>query len=361
MSASAGTGKQIRYQFNWMFGAKNDLAFYFLPLIFALLLYGITQSNLLSAGLLLVMVGNGMGLNQLHLGPSWFFYFDKTNAAHWEGDPKRKQIYYLVPLLILIVSTALGVLAPGINYLITTLWGIQHFIQQNYGILMLYHTKDTGEAMGNRFLASRSLWAASVFFSIFYFNKLVFKTSGNPIFFGLVAVTALITLAYCWMYLADLRKQMAAGAPLNVPALLFWAMGIVYFAPFALANYDAGTAFIIPGVMHWSQYLLLNYLLVKYKYDDGEEKRLITPHPIFLFIALALFFWVASFSLVAWKLADSHVTLLLTGFLFGVSNVHYWQDAFLWRFREEFQRQSILPYLKEAHQKENMGTGIAPA
>jgi hypothetical protein len=53
--------------------------------------------------------------------------------------------------------------------------------------------------------------------------------------------------------------------------------------------------------------------------------------------------------------------LLLTGFLFGVSNVHYWQDAFLWRFREEFQRQSILPYLKEAHQKENMGTGIAPA
>lgn len=219
MSSQAGSRKHIQYKYNWMFGSKNDLAFYFLPLIFALLLYAVTQSSLVSAGLLMVMIGNGMGLNQLHLGPSWFFYFDKTNLNYWSEDPKRKQVYYIAPLIILAVSTILGVAAPGINYLLTTLWGIQHFIQQNYGILMLYHNKDTGEAMGNRFLASRSLWAASVFFSLFYFNKLVFKDGGGLIFVGLAALVAVIALAYCWMYLQDLRKQIDAGAYLNVPVL----------------------------------------------------------------------------------------------------------------------------------------------
>lgn len=355
MSAGSDAGtRKLQLRYNWMFGAGNDLAFYFLPIIFALLLYGLTQSNLLSAGLLLAMVGNGMGLNQLHLGPSWFFYFDKNNTSHWNADPRQKRIYYLAPLVILAASTILGVAEPGINYLLTTLWGMQHFIQQNYGILMLYHSKGSGEAVGDRFLASRSVWAASLFFCLFYFQKLIFKGGLSPLFIGIAALFALVAAAYSWLYLKHLGKQLDQGATLNVPALLFWVMSIFYFSPFAICNYDATTAFVIPGVMHWSQYLLLNYLLVKYKYDDEQAERLTTPHPIFLFIALALFFWIASFSLVAWKLADGHLTKLITGFLFGVSNVHYWQDAFLWRFREEFQRNSIMPYLKEAHEKENL-------
>jgi hypothetical protein len=28
-----------------------------------------------------------------------------------------------------------------------------------------------------------------------------------------------------------------------------------------------------------------------------------------------------------------------------MSNIHYFQDAFFWRFREQFQRDSIMPYL----------------
>lgn len=73
MSASAGTGKQIRYQFNWMFGAKNDLAFYFLPRFHA---------------------GNGGRRNQIFdIGPDTVFCFERivfqaliANEAHYVCD-----------------------------------------------------------------------------------------------------------------------------------------------------------------------------------------------------------------------------------------------------------------------------------
>ena len=341
----------IKYKFAWMFGRNNDLLFYFAPILLALGLYAAVQNNIVRAGLLFLIVANGLGLNQFHLGPSWYFYFDKKNLEHWRSDKGRAMLFFGGPIIILTVCTLLGAVQPGILFLLTTLWGIQHFIQQNFGILILYHNPNSGEAIASRTLQSRSLWSASVFFSIFYFEKLVFKGGGIAIFAAVAAVLALVAIFYCALYLKDLMGQVKQGASLNVPALLFWFMGVVYFAPFALADYNETTAFIIPGVMHWSQYMFLNYMLVKYKYQ-GEESKQLPMAPMLLFFGLAVLVFVLSFSLQNVRLSGTFVNPIV-GFLLGLSNVHYFQDAFLWRFREQFQRQSILPYLKQARMIES--------
>lgn len=43
---------------------------------------------------------------------------------------------------------------------------------------------------------------------------------------------------------------------------------------------------------------------------------------------------------------------LLMGCSIAMSNIHYFQDAFFWRFREQFQRDSIMPYLLQGRHVE---------
>jgi len=337
---------EVKFKFAWMFGRTNDILFYFAPIVLALAVYYALESNLVAAGLMTVIAANGLGLNQLHLGPSWYFYFDKNNQEHWLSDKKRAFMFYVVPIIILLVCTVMGVYQPGLLFLLTTLWGMQHFIQQNFGILALYHNHNCGEAVVSRELQQRSLWASSLFFCSFYFERLMLKGQHATAFLIVVSVLALAAIFYCGLYLRSLRQQVKDGAALNVPALLFWFVSVIYFSPFAFAKYNEMTAFLIPGVMHWSQYMFLNYMLAKYKYE-GERAKLMPLHPLLLFALLAAFLFVFSFFLYSVKLSGHYVQPLV-GFLFGLSNVHYFQDAFLWRFREEFQRQSILPYIKRA-------------
>lgn len=344
-----------KLKFAWMFGRSNDLIFFFAPLILGLAIYGMVQNNLIVSGLIFAIVaGNGLGLNQLHLGPSWLFWLDKKNLEHWRSNKKLAFLYFVGPPLILLLSAIIGVFHIGLVYVFTTLWGMQHFIQQNFGILALYHNRNSGEAVASRTLQSRSLWASSVFFCAFYFHKLIFNDNGGQSFVILASLLLLVAVFYCVLYFLDIFKQVKAGAQLNVPALLFWIMSVLYFLPFAICKYDAQTAFLIPGVMHWVQYLFLNFMLVKYKYR--EDNAALLPGPsMTVFVVVALLIFVASFGLYALKPVLSGPSLnFLVGFIFGISNMHYYQDAFLWRFREEFQRNSIMPYLKEARLAENV-------
>ncbi|MCA9804377.1 MAG: hypothetical protein KC777_20550, partial [Cyanobacteria bacterium HKST-UBA02] len=43
---------------------------------------------------------------------------------------------------------------------------------------------------------------------------------------------------------------------------------------------------------------------------------------------------------------ESRELYLISGAIMGLSFVHYLQDAWLWRFRDPFIRQSVLPFLK---------------
>ena len=114
-------------------------------------------------------------------------------------------------------------------------------------------------------------------------------------------------------------------------------------------NFASG--FLAPLVWHWFQYIGLNFHMVRTKYRDERLKNLPLLKPVFLFFMVGLILVIVNLMLVI-----GSNTLLTTGevsrkvilgtlLAFGFS--HYFLDAFLWRFREPYQRETILPYLKK--------------
>ncbi|MFA6555845.1 MAG: hypothetical protein WCT03_05425, partial [Candidatus Obscuribacterales bacterium] len=314
-----------------------------------------------SPSLLFLFIVNAFGIGPMHQGPTWFFYFDKKNSQYWAQDPKRVALYYVAPLLVGAISAYLAVTTPWLGLTVTTLWGVQHFVQQNLGIVLLYHNKNANEALPNRDLLSRSLWTPSIFFvSVFFYRQLF---AGVESYWAMAAFAALALLALFDIarYLNNILKQVSAGASLNVPAFIFWLTSVLYFIPFVWPGQRVETAFLIPGTMHWCQYIGLNLILVRYKYQD-EKRKFDIPFNAQALMAVLCFgslgIYMATHAIRLDFSPNSFNFKFMLGLSVAMSNIHYFQDAFFWRFREQFQRDSIMPYLLQARQVDTASAKI---
>jgi hypothetical protein len=245
--------------------------------------------------------------------------------------------------------TAIG--KPLIN-LVWMLWALQHFIQQNVGILLLYHNHNKGEAIVPRELEQRSQWAASSFFFAMFMQRVMLKGEVNLLTEIVLAATLLWALVVCGQYMVELVKQVRGGAYLNMPAFLFWVMSVLSFLPLAFFGRHFGEAYLITTTVHWFQYIGLNYILVRNKYkDDDQISHLPARHPIGLLVGVCLVLLAANLILgVSSK--DLHLPTVVRDLAWGagvgIAICHFYLDAFIWRFREPYQRQAVLPYLKIA-------------
>lgn len=359
------------FVYPWMASRNHDVFWYFAPILVAITaVVLIQQFPAMGTGLLFLLLINAFGVGPAHQGPTWFFYFDKKNREHWTGDSKKLFFYFVAPILVFLGSVALAMFSPGVGFIITTAWGIQHFVQQNFGMTLLYHNKNNNEAMPDRKLLQRSLWTPAIFFTSMFFVKVatnpivVPKVTGgpmpplppaqpltDPVLIGVLSVLGVLALFDVTRYLLDMRRQVLQGARINVPAFMFWAVSVLYFVPFIIPGQRIETMFLIPGTMHWFQYIGLNVVLVKEKYKDENRKNDIPCGAIALMTMLcvgsALFFVVNRSFGLNFEL-QSQAYLFFIGVYTGLANVHYYQDAFFWRFREKFQRESIMPYLLQA-------------
>jgi len=353
MTSSSQAAKTDKlFCFPWMASREFDLLWFFAPLLIAAVATVVLQYQpFASPGLLFLFVVNAFGIGPMHQGPTWFFYFDKKNNEYWAQDRMRQCVYYLGPVLVFIASVALAIAAPGIGMAITVLWGVQHFIQQNLGMCTLYHNKNAGEAVVARPLLSRSLWTPAVFFVSIFFYRILFPGQDSIWALAVFTLLGLLALFDVGRYLNDVRRQVAEGARINAPAFMFWAVSVLYFLPFTWPGQRLDIVFLIPGTMHWCQYIGLNLILIRHKYDD-ENRKVDIPCSAQILMALLCVVSLAAFlGTHALKLDFSINSLyfkLFLGMVVGMANVHYYQDAFFWRFREKFQRDSILPYLLKA-------------
>lgn len=345
-----------------MASREFDLLWFFAPLLVAIAASVCLQlPAAASPSLLFLFIVNAFGIGPMHQGPTWFFYFDKKNSQYWAQDPKRVALYYVAPLLVGAISVYLAVTTPWLGLTVTTLWGVQHFVQQNLGIVLLYHNKNANEALPNRDLLSRSLWTPSIFFvSVFFYRQLF---AGVESYWAMAAFAALALLALFDIarYLNNILKQVSAGASLNVPAFIFWLTSVLYFIPFVWPGQRVETAFLIPGTMHWCQYIGLNLILVRYKYQDEKRKFDIPFNAQALMAVLclgSLGIYMATHAIRLDFSPNSFNFKFMLGLSVAMSNIHYFQDAFFWRFREQFQRDSIMPYLLQARQVDTASAKI---
>lgn len=338
-----------------------DLLWYFAPILVAIAAtYLIQYVPYFATGLLMLFVANAFGVGPAHQGPTWFFYFDKRNRAYWAESKQRIFIYYVAPVLVFVLSIVLAVYVPALSLTIMALWGIQHFIQQNFGITLLYHNKSNNEAIPERNLLLRSLWTPAIFFSTIFFYNVVFAPALTDLFApGALSLCATIVITVLGLLavfdvtrvLLSMRKQVAGGARINVPAFMFWVVSVLYFVPYILPGQKLETVNLINGTMHWFQYIGLNMILVEQKYAAEDRKRDIPCGAVLLMVILCVgstLFFLLNRGVQQTFPIDSFNWRVLMGVYIGLANVHYYQDAFFWKFREKFQRDSIMPFLMQA-------------
>lgn len=343
--------------FPWMASRNFDVLWYFAPIFVAIAATYLLQTVPAAAtGLLMLFIVNAFGVGPAHQGPTWFFYFDKRNREYWSADKKRAFLYYVAPALVFVATVGIYIVQPIVGFLISTVWGLQHFVQQNFGMTLLYHNKNNNEALPTRNLLLRSLWTPSILFVSFFFYRQMVPGPMAAWGYVIFSILSLVALYDVGRYAMDLRRQVIAGARLNVPAAMFWLVAVLYYVPFTFPWQRIEIVYLIPGTMHWFQYIGLNLILVKEKYGTEERKNDI-PCGAWLLTAIlcigsTLFFLlnlgVQQEGLLHGYEKGSLLFQTLLGVYVGLSNVHYFQDAFFWRFREKFQRESIMPYLMQA-------------
>lgn len=342
------------FSYTWMFGRTFDIMFFFVPILIGVACFSLSQlSAVSSSAFWLFLALDAFGAGPFHFGPTWFAYFDKKNRDHWGSDRKKTIIFFLVPILLIVGTTAVFLFEPygSIIVALITIWAIQHLVQQNVGILLLYHNKDSGEAIVDRALEMKSQQYPATLFSLLFFHRIFLLNApgiGWDIFFAVLAVWAFTPVV---RYILEMRKQVREGAKINVPALAFWVLSITMMIPFAFVGKTFSEAWVIPVTVHWFQYIGLNYAMVKKKYGDDSPLKQDLPKisPMVLFFVTCIGLLVAAVLIMPVGTAvfksNPMLVKMLTGLWLGVTACHYFLDAFLWRFREAHARQSILPHL----------------
>jgi hypothetical protein len=154
------------------------------------------------------------------------------------------------------------------------------------------------------------------------------------------------------LYLWSLFSQVRQGAYLNMPAFLFWLVSILFFVPFALPLGNFDVCWILPSLMHWWQYIGLNYVIVKFKYTSEEETQYLPANrPVLVFAAVCgvvLLLQFGSYCFFNHEFPQKQYMSIWSSFFLGLNMVHYLLDGFIWRFREKHNRDAVLVPLLNA-------------
>jgi hypothetical protein len=349
MVDSTLTVGQGRIRYPWMFGSTVDVCFYFVPILLGFLLYALMQSVLFQSAFWAVLIINAFGAGPFHQGATWFAYLDQGNRTEFSSTFKKRLIFFVAPVAITLVSMAMAVFPPTYTLLIAvwTVWSLQHLVQQNVGILLLYHNHGKQEAIVPKVLEARSLQVPAIAFGLIFFFRVLMRGSLPQIMLPVIACVSIYAVVVVVRYLLSLSSQMKSGAYLNMPAFLFWLCSAISLLPLAFLGKGWEDGYIVPITAHWFQYIALNYVLVKNKYQKEQVSALPIAQPLVLFFAVCLLIVIAMMgvSLVKVYTVDSLASKAMAGFVLGLGNVHYFLDAFMWRFREPSRRAAILPYL----------------
>lgn len=342
--------KESSLRFDWMFGQRADLLFFFLPVVLALaIFYGLEQAHALSLAVAIVVLEQAFGLGAFHQGATWFHFFDKVNRSQYLGDFRKFSVYMGIPMLLFAGTVVSDLFFPAFTFFLYICWSLNHAVQQNIGVLLLYHNGRAGEAVVPRPIEAWSQRWAAIFFSLLYADRVLLKHSlTEPFWYVLIAGSGLIALGAGVAYCLELAKQVKQEKHVNVPAFAFWLLCMVYLLPFAFLGKNYGDAILIPLVVHWCQYIGINWILAERKYSGELTRNLPISKPMLLMTVVGIALIAVSMSLgltASFTEEDNMVKRLCVGIVLGLGMMHYYMDGYIWKFRDQFPRETMLPYL----------------
>lgn len=338
-------------RFDWMFSPWKDLLFFFLPVPLAFLMFSAAQTFKISnAVLYAVILLEVIGLGAFHQGATWFHFLDRENRQHYFLGWKGKLNFVAGPLLLFLATVAGEVYYPALTFFLYVCWSLNHAVQQNIGVLLLYQNSKSDEVKIPRSIQSWSQRFMALSFALMFFRRVLLpgQTALGDLMWFPIGLSLLVGIGYSIAYIFTLGNQLSAGKYVNMPSFLFWLLCVAYLIPFAFLGNNYDDAVMIPLVVHWCQYIGINYIVAQRKYDGGLSDNLPIKHPVLLYLISGFALVALAVTLTYIQKAESNETLpgqLLAGALLGLGMVHYYLDGFIWRFRDKFPREAMLPYL----------------
>jgi len=343
---------RCEFVYPWLFECKLDLLLFFLPILFAVpLTIAAGGSVIAKAPVLLAVLLDGFGIGAFHLGATWYHYFDERNRKHYTS---RSNLWWsaILPVVLIISTIGGSIFAPDLVYFVYLVWTIQHLTQQNVGILRLYHNQPSIEAVVERSLEASTVQAAAVMFGFMFLARIVMPHTWQATVVQITAALCAIEFSSVMVrYIRQLFSQLRSGKALNVPAQAFWIISLVFLAPLGCFAQSISQGIILALFMHWIQYIGLNAILVQKKYaQPGEKRFVLTGRPLVLFCTIGFLFAlikVPAETLTALNVGQmTWQYQIVNGLFLGLAFTHYLQDTFIWRFKDEFNKQAILQFLK---------------
>ncbi|MCC6979116.1 MAG: hypothetical protein IT343_12400 [Candidatus Melainabacteria bacterium] len=332
----------------WLIGVKEDTLFFFLPVFAALAIFALAQHPLVNNSFFLAMIAAyGFGLGPFHQGASWFTYFDKENFAYYASNNLNRFRFFVMPPLLIFIGIVATIACPQFLFAVLVVLHIDHLLQQSVRLARLYR-QEGKFATANFKLEAISQYcvaAACTMIGAYRFDFLQFCSVPYALVAtGIASVAAVLATA---AYIEGIVRQHRAGSPLQVPALLFWAVSLLAWVP-AIFVTNFFHAFLIPLTIHWFQFIGMNAVLVERKAAKARGtngKMLLAPVLTLLamcFIYMSIFIGI---DFVCHTHASVIVKGLCLGVLAGLAMCHYSLDTFIWRFQDDYPREHILPYI----------------
>lgn len=345
---------KLRFKFGWLVSARADLVFFVLPILAAAGLYSILQNPAIAGSAVLsLLILQGLGSGPFHIGNTWFQFENKTLSDHILGNGYRRLAVVLGLLTIVLLSCAGMIYFPPLITAIFMATSIHHMLRQNAGILRLYHNHGE-ECVVSKQLEASTLHRATWLYALLYLARFAPESSWQHLPYLIAAFSMFIALSLSIKrYITDLLDQARTGLPINCSALLFWGVSLVFFSPLAFLGKDYNQALLIPLVMHWFQYIAINWTIAGRRQAAAERRFPVMAKFIafsLLTSALILSIGYASVSIIS----AGWLSKVAAGLLIGISFIHYLQDACLWKFRDPVIRKQFLPYLKPASVNESI-------
>jgi len=167
---------------------------FFLPVPFGLLLLWGSSAFEFSNVLLFALIGLEVtALGAFHQGATFFHFLDKTNQEHYFATRKGQFTFILMPLFLLFATIIGDYYLSAITFLIYACWALNHGVQQNIGILLLYQNGNTNEAKVPRSIQAWSQrWIAICCTLLFFQRTVMAGTALSEILYLPIACSVLI-------------------------------------------------------------------------------------------------------------------------------------------------------------------------
>jgi hypothetical protein len=306
---------------------------------------------------MLFLIGNS------HFVITWALYLNSANLSHFRSSLGTKIVYFVVPVSIMVAFFAMGVLeVPAEGTLLATWFFVAvtavdyfHAVRQSFGVLQMVK----GRSQATRFPRHLARVDNAYFLSLWVLQMMTFINGTQNDFDGrfewgslpvkVVSLVAAVLFVVAVHGFVTVWRSAGAERSALFAALAYF---VLQSASAGLVVYKSRLYFVSLA-MHYVEY---HVLMVPRCFDAPLDASSAVDrialwfrrHKVaFYGVVLAVTAVVSSGSLLALGgikfTRDDHFGWLLVNLLGGIFVAHYFVEAFVWKFRHPFYRETLAP------------------